>query len=306
MVGRVISVGDIMVDVIIFSQVYPMVGGDSYVRNVLIDQGGSAANFASAIARLGIGVSIVGKVGSDWFGKFLVSRLKRFNVDVSNVIFSKGRTGVVFTIVDGNGERTMLSYRGVNVRLRPDEVSEECIGSAELLYVSGYSLIKRPQSDAVMKCIELAKKNNMLISFDPGQLISLVKPSIIRRVLRDVNIIMPNASELRFLSEGENLLERVKSLVSAGVNIVGLKLGEKGCLISDGRKFVNVSAFNVRPVNVTGAGDVWNAAFIYSLLNGFDMEYAGRFSNAAAALFISRLRKRFPTRREIEKFLVSK
>lgn len=302
--GRVVSVGDVVVDVIIFSRVFPSVGGDSEVDNLLIDQGGSVGNFASAVASLGMDVSVVGKVGSDWFGRFLVSRLKGFGVDVSCVRFDRSiSTGIVFTIVDSNGERTMLSYRGANVGLSPDEVGEEYVKGARLLHVSGYGLIRSPQRDAVMKCIELAKRDNVLISFDPGQLVSSIDRSILYKVLGSADIVLPNVSELRFLSNSSDLMDGVRFLMGMGVRVVGLKLGREGCLIASGEDFVNVKAFNVKAVNVTGAGDVWDAGFIYSFLNGFDMEYAGRFANAVAALFISSAYKKFPKIHEVKSFL---
>jgi len=68
-------------------------------------------------------------------------------------------------------------------------------------------------------------------------------------------------------------------------------------------KYVNIKAFNVKPMNVTGAGDVWNAGFIYSLLNDFNIEDAGKFANATAALFISNAYKKFPKIHEIKNFL---
>jgi len=132
--NRVVSVGDIIVDIIIFSHTFPSIGSDTEVSDLLIDQGGSAANFASAIASLGMKTSIIGKVGNDWFGRFLVSKLRRLGVDTSYVKFDKKiNTGIAFTIVNSNNERTMLSYRGANVKLSPNEINEECIKNAKLL-----------------------------------------------------------------------------------------------------------------------------------------------------------------------------
>jgi ribokinase len=301
---RVVSVGDISADIVIFSHVYPKVGEDYEVSDFLIDQGGSAANFASAIAGLGVDVSVIGKVGSDWFGRFLVLKLKESGVDVRYVRFDrKVRTGVVFIIVDSYGERTMLSYRGANVRLRPDEIDEGCVKGVELLHVSGYSLIKGTQRDAVMKCIRLAKRNGVLVSFDPGQLVGSIERFVLYDVLKNVDMVMLNVSELKFLSGDVDLMGGVKFLMGMGVRVVGLKLGGRGCLIANGLGVVNVKAFDVKVVNVTGAGDVWDAGFVYSFLNGFSMEYAGRFANAVAALFISNSYKRFPKRDEVEDFL---
>jgi len=304
---EVISIGDITTDVLTFVSAYPRLGQDVNALGLKIDVGGSAANFAVAVKRLGIGSGLIGKVGDDRFGNFAISELKKEGVDVSHVAVEKGASsGMVVSIVDREGERTMFSHRGANVRLRPDEINPKYIRKAKLLHISGYALVQSPQREAALKCARLAKESGILTSFDPGPLIHLANPATIRRILKLTDAVLPNSDEARSLFKCRNISRSVEILLNAGPKIVGLKLGKRGCLIARGDNRIRIPAFRVKVVDTTGAGDAWGAGFMSALLEGpADLGRAGRFGNATAALAIQKegVRASLPTKREVEDFL---
>ena len=305
---EVISIGDVTTDVLISVPTYPKLGHDVNALKLEMDLGGSAANFAVAMTRLGISSGLIGKVGDDWFGNFAISGLKKEGVDVSHIAVEKGAgSGMVVSVIDRNGERTMFSYRGANVRLKPNEIDPQYIRKAKLLHISGYTLVQSPQREAALKCAQLAKESGILISFDPGPLIHLAKPSAVRRILRLTDVLLPNSNEIRSLFKSRDISRCVKTLLNAGPTIIGLKLGKRGCLIARGDVRIRIPAFKVKVVDTTGAGDAWGAGFMAALLQApANLERAGKFANAAAALLIGKegARAPLPGRREVEDFLV--
>lgn len=304
---EVISIGDVTTDILIFVPTYPRLSQDVNASKLEMDLGGSAANFSVAIARLGISSALIGKVGDDWFGDFAISEFKKEGIDVSHVAVEKGAgSGMVVSVIDRNGERTMFSYRGANVRLKPNEIDPQYIRKAKLLHLSGYALVQSTQREAALKCAQLARESGILTSFDPGPLIHLAKLAVVRRILRLTDVLLPNSDEIRSLSKHRNISQCVGTLSNAGPRIVGLKLGKRGCLVARGDVRIRIPAFKVRVVDTTGAGDAWGAGFMAALLREpANLERAGKFANATAALAISKIgaRASLPSKREVEDFL---
>jgi ribokinase len=279
-----ISLGDAAVDLIAFVSEHPRFGGDSQISVLERHPGGSAANFAVAMARLGISSGLISKVGSDEAGRFLRDSLKRESVDVTHLKREDGATGTIFVIVDRSGQRTMLSFRGVNVRLLPEEIARGYIAGSRLLHVSGYSLLRAPQCDAALTAMKYAKEANVRISLDPSPLVRLAERKLVAETLELVDLLLPNEAEAKYLSRKRNIRDAGRTLLEKGTSIVAMKLGPKGCLVMDENEELHVPAFNVETIDTTGAGDAYNAGFLVGHLKGWDLKRSAEFANAAAAL----------------------
>jgi ribokinase len=279
-----ISLGDTAVDLIASVPEHPRFGGDSQITVLERHAGGSAANFAVAMARLGISSGLISKVGSDEAGRFLRGGLKREGVDVTHLKREDGATGTIFVIVDRSGQRTMLSFRGVNVRLLPEEIPREYIAGSRLLHVSGYSLVRAPQCDAALTAMKYAKEANVRISFDPSPLVRLAGRKMLTETLGLVDLLLPNEAEAKYLSRKKNIRNAGRTILEKGASIVAMKLGQKGCLVMDKNDEFHVPAFNVETIDTTGAGDAYNAGFLAGHLKGWDLKRSAEFANAAAAL----------------------
>jgi ribokinase len=301
-----ISLGDTAVDLVASVSEHPRFGGDSEISVLERHPGGSAANFAVAMARLGISSGLISKVGSDEAGRFLRDGLKREGVDVSHLKQEDGATGTIFVMVDRSGQRTMLSFRGVNVRLLPEEIPREYIAGSRLLHVSGYSLVHAPQCDAALAAMEYAKEANVRISLDPSPLIHLVGRKVLAETLGLVDLLLPNEGEAKYLSRKKSIRNAGRTLLEKGVSIVAMKLGPKGCLVMDQNDEFHVPAFNVETIDTTGAGDAYNAGFIAGHLREWDLKRSAEFANAAAALKTMKggARNGLPRIGELEAFMV--
>lgn len=304
----VISIGDITTDILLYISNYPNRGQDVKASKFRIDLGGSATNFAVAMRRLGLSSGIIGKVGDDKLGDLAVAELKKEKVDISHVGIEKGApTGLVISVVDRYGERTMFSARGANDRLRPEEVDVKYVRKAKLLHISGYSLISDISRKTVFKYAQVAKENGALISFDPGPLLRLIKPRIIFQILNLVDVFLPNAAELKMISKGESFVRSIDYVLNHGPKIIGLKLGRKGCIIAQKGEKVIIPAFRVNVIDTTGAGDAWGAGFLTAILlnpHGSLKDW-GRLANATAALSVKKegASSSMPKMHEVKVFL---
>jgi len=300
-----ISLGDTSVDLIASVSRYPRCGGDSEIPVLQRHPGGSAANFAVAMARLGISAGLISKVGSDETGEFLRDGLRREDVDASHLKQENGTTGTVLVIVEKSGQRTMLSFRGVNVRLLPEEISREYVAGSRLLHVSGYSLVRAPQCDAALTAMKYAKEANVRISLDPSPLVHLAERKVLAETLEFVDVLLPNEAEAKYLSRKANIRNAGRTLLEKGASIVAMKLGAKGCLVMSEHEVFRVPPFNVETIDTTGAGDAFNAGFSAGYLKGWNLKRSADFANAAAALKTMKggARNGLPRMDELEAFM---
>lgn len=302
---RVIALGDANVDLIASAESLPARGEEILIRNLEMHAGGSAANLAVAVSRLGVRSGFIGKVGDDLFGHFLIKHFRREGVNISQLrISDEAPTGLVFCIITNDGERTMFTSRGVNVNLSPDEIDVEYIKGADVLHLSGYALLKDPQRSAALKALEAAKEGKLFISFDVGVLAPMEVGNLARSISGSVNLLFLNELEAKWLT-GASPRSAAEKLLKLGLEIVALKLGSKGCLVLTKEDRISVPAFVVKTVNSTGAGDAFNAGFLVGFMEGWNLEEIARFANAAGAIKVTRVgaASALPTRREIEAFM---
>jgi len=126
------------------------------------------------------------------------------------------------------------------------------------------------------------------ISFDPGIIYAQRGIDELKPILTHVDILLLNKTEIEELT-GLNYRDGASELISMGISVVVVKLGEDGCYITDGSKEIAVPSFKVEVVDTTGAGDAFNAGFLYGFLKGKDLEECGRLGNLVASRCIQKL-----------------
>lgn len=284
-INRVTCFGDINVDIIMSVNRYPQAGGDAMANQVRICPGGSIANTAIVLAKLGFLVKIISKVGRDPWADISLLPLSELGIDLEDVSWDPDdSTGLIFIPVLPSGERTMFSYRGANVRKSPDEISEDILNGSTWLHISSYNFLVNPQKDATWKVIEIARSIKIDISVDIG-----VEPA--RNAVDDIKEVIPHLSLIVLsLEEAREILGNVSpetainQLVSMGVKMVGIKLGRDGCIVGDQEGISRIPGMPIQAVDTTGAGDAFCAGLIYAQQSGFLLETAGFLANALGAL----------------------
>ena len=259
---------------------------ESFVVEFKESCGGSAANTIVGLARLGLKTGYVGKVADDREGNLLLGDFKTESVDTNGIIISKsGQSGVVMGFVDKKGERALYVAPGVNDTIDLKEVSTDYVKQIKLLHLT--SLVGEKSFKAQKKLAEQLLAD-VKVSFDPGILYAKKGLSALRPIIKRAFAMLPNETELKLLT-GKKCENGVKMLLAEGVKIVGVKLGWKGCFISNGEESYVIEPFKVKVVDTTGAGDAWNAGFLYGLLENKSLLECGRLGNLVASKCVTKM-----------------
>jgi len=248
--------------------------------------GGSAANTAVGLARLGVRTGYIGKVAKDREGRLLLEAFRREDVDAGGIVISdSGRSGVVMGYVDLKGERALYVDPGVNNLLDFEEINVEYAAGAEILHLT--SFIGDKSFEAQKRLVE--SLSDVRVTLDPGSLYARrgfkeLKPIIVR-----CYAFLPNEAELRLLTRAKDYLEGARLLIEEGVNIVAVKLGRRGCYVTDGTEEHLIEPYKVDVVDTTGAGDAFNAGFLYGLVRGKPLRVCGLLGNYMASRCITKM-----------------
>jgi len=258
---------------------------ESFVTDFKESPGGSAANTIVGLARLGLKTGYIGKVAEDREGELLLKDFREENVDTSGIIISKrGRSGVVMGYVDEKGERALYVDPGVNDLLEFKEINLEYAGRAKFLHLT--SFVGEKPFEAQKKLVKTLSEAK--ISFDPGALYARKSLTSLKPIIRRSFVMLPNEVEIRLLT-GKDYEGGSKTLIKEGVSLVAVKLGERGCYVTNGKERHFVEPYEKKLVDTTGAGDAFCAGFLYGLIKGRDLYECGRLGNFVAARCISKM-----------------
>ncbi len=292
-------------------------------RNFNMYLGGSPANIAVGLSKLGKKVGFIGKVSNDQFGTFVTDFFDEHNIDTSNIVRgSEGESlGLTFTEIKSESESSILMYRtGVaDLNLHPSEVNEDYIKKAKFLVVSGTALSKSPSREAVFVAVEYAKKHNVKVIFDVDYreyswANDFEIPIYYSLVAKSSDIILGSREEITLM---ENLIDKdnvddiksAKRLFACGNSIIIIKHGKEGsaCYTSNGETY-KVKPFPIKLLKSFGGGDGYASSFIYSLLQGKEIPKALEFATASASILVSAhsCSEAMPTVEEVEKFIKEK
>jgi len=248
--------------------------------------GGSAANTAAGLARLGLKVGYIGKVAKDREGLLLLEDFKREGVDPRGIIVSKeGRSGTVMGYVDQKGERALYVDPGVNDTTGFNEIDLKYASSAEFLHFT--SFVGEKPLEAQRRLVE-ALRGDVKLSLDPGDLYARKGLTVLKPLIRRSFVVLPNEREIRLLT-GRDYEEGARILMREGVHVVAVKLGGRGCYVTDGGESHLIEPFRVEVVDTTGAGDAFCTGFLYGLIKKKDLYECGRWGNFVASRCIQRI-----------------
>ena len=286
----VVVIGDLLVDVL--AEVGgPLARGTDTRASISVRAGGSSANMAVWLARLGVETHFVGKVGLDVFGRSLSEELGNEGVIPRLVEDPSAPTGKVVILVDETGERTMITDRSASQLLRPDDLPEDLFEAGRHLHLTGYGFSHPDSRGTVIEALNRASEANMTISVDPSSVAALedIGPEKFLRWTASADIIFPNLEEGALLAGVTTPQSIVARLRGVYPNVV-LKLGADGAIFSGrAEPSVRFPAIPARVVDTTGAGDAFCAAFLASWLSGDDPETSLRQSLKQASLVVGEI-----------------
>ncbi|MBS7608029.1 carbohydrate kinase family protein [Candidatus Bathyarchaeota archaeon] len=249
--------------------------------------GGSAANTIVGLAKLGCKVGFIGKVANDREGKMLLKDFRMEGVNTKGIIKAKtGRSGVVMGFVDQKGERALYVNPGVNDTIRFEEIDLDYVSKTKFLHLT--SFVGEESFESQKKLVE-SLPERVKVSLDPGELYARKGLQKLKPIISRCFVLMPNAKELAIMTGEEDYVAGAKTLLDAGVKIVAVKLGSRGCYVTNGRENHHIEAFKVKVVDTTGAGDAFCAGFLYGLINNKSLKDCGRLGNFVASRCITKM-----------------
>ncbi|MCD3259874.1 5-dehydro-2-deoxygluconokinase [Clostridium botulinum C/D] len=263
--------------------------------------GGSPANIAVGLARLGKKVGFIGTVSDDQFGKFVTDYFKNEGIDTSHISVAKNgeSLGLTFTEILSPTESSILMYRNgiADLQLSPEDIDEDYIKSAKMIVVSGTALAASPSREACFKAIEFAKKHGTKVLFDVDyreyNWKSLDEIAVYYSLAGKMSdIVMGSREEFdlmeRLMVESSTDIETADRWIGFGNKIVVIKHGKDGstAYTEDGQSF-SIKPFPIKLLKSFGGGDAYGSAFMYALLEGWEIIDALEFGSASAAMLVS-------------------
>jgi ribokinase len=287
---QVVALGDVNVDIIAHFSAYPAKGDDALASATEIHCGGSAANTAISLARMGISTSLIARVGPDSWALKVFSCLDEAGVLPSGLQRDPAvMTGLMYVVVTPDGERTILGHRGANVQTDPNQIPEEDFREAQLFHLSGYALLADPQRSAALRALEAACRYDLKIALDPGMAVPQEALDEMRALLPVVDILLPSLGEAQSLTGETEPRACADALLSAGAGTVALKLGRDGSLIATRDGCWWIPGFVVETRDSTGAGDNFDAGLLAGFLGGLSWYGAAMLGNAMGAMAAARV-----------------
>jgi sugar/nucleoside kinase (ribokinase family) len=278
-----VVVGEINPDLILQGNVTPAFGQvEQMLDDATLTIGSSSAIFACGAARLGLRVAFVGKVGADVFGQFMRDQLAARGVDVSGVVDDPGiRTG--FSVILSRGvDRAILTYSGSIAALHYDEIDLRLLDQAEHLHMGAYFMLDALRPD-VPRLFAEARRRGLTISIDTNYDPTERWDGGLHDTLAQVDVFLPNETELRAIARDDDV-DAALEKISQRVPTVGVKLGGRGGAARQAGQTVYAGALAVDVVDTTGAGDTFDAGFVYGYLRGWPIERTLRLACACGSL----------------------
>lgn len=284
---RVLVVGDVVNDIMVETRM-PLTHGEDNPAVITTRPGGSAANQAAWMARLGLDVVFAGRAGARDTA-FHRQELARFGAKPLLAADESVATGTIVVLTGGESERTMVTDRGANLRLRPADVPAALLDDAALLHLTGYSFFAAGTREVALGLLAEAGRRGVPFTVDPGSAAFLreLAPGTFLGWTRGAAVCFPNRDEAAVLACGADPAAMASAL-ACHYGVVVLKLGPDGALVAVAdAPPVKVPAQAATVRDTTGAGDAFCAGFLAAWLAGGDPVAAARSAARAAAMAVS-------------------
>lgn len=266
-----LNVGELLIDMI--SADY---SNDFQCDNYNKFFGGSPANIAINTRKLGINSHVVASVGEDGLGEFLINKLNNAGVGTKCVEVVDYSTSLVL-VTKSTGSPNPVFYRGADFHIYYTPELEQSLKNSKIIHFSSWPISMEPARGTVEKIIEVAKKENILICFDPNYHPMLWEKGhdgiqYIKSLIRKVDIIKPSEDDAERLFGKDTPENQIDKFIKLGAKLVIMTLGEKGAMVSNGVERITFDTFASKVVDTTGAGDAFWSGFYTAIIKGYSIK----------------------------------
>lgn len=296
--------GDVNIDLVVPGvESLPEPGSEVDVPIMETFVGGGAALFTLGVAKLGLKPVFQGSVGKDMYGEYIRNLFKELGVDDSLLLDSDTKeTGISISFTTEK-DRCFLTYRGTNEGISLKYMDLDKLPGAKHVHVTGYEGATN-HAEYLDMLTKIHAMGDVTVSFDVGWDMTGVWYEGIFDLLPMIDVLFMNETECQHYTRCDDIETGARKLAEkAGMAVI--KLGKTGAMaIKDGQKYF-APAYTVKAVDTTGAGDSFNAGFVYGFLQGLPMEECLKCGNGCGALSVTKLggNTGFPFRAELEKWI---
>lgn len=256
------------------------------VKEIYLATGGCASNTAVSLSKIGLKAGVIGKVGNDIFGDFVINYLKENGVDISTVSRSKEKaTSKTIILLTADEDRRFIHNFGANADFGLDDIDLNYVCQAKALYVGGYLVLPRLNQASLIKLFKLAKEKNISTFLDvvaPGPDPDLINQC--KEAFSYTDYFLPNQDEARILTGKEDPESQAEVFLKYNPEmVVVITMGREGALIRTKDKVIRSKVYKVDIVDPSGGGDAFDAGFIFGILQGWNLEKTLQFASAMGA-----------------------
>lgn len=284
-------IGETLIDFISVEETESLLEATTFQRFA----GGSPANIAANVAKLGGQAAVISKTGMGAFGQFLKAELGRAGVQTQYMVMDhRVRTSIIF-VSRTKGTPDFEPFRDADFRLEPREISEEAIARAKVVHASMWPLSREPARSAVEKAFVLAQEQGKLISLDPNYSPRIWPDTreareVIRHMMSYTTLTKPSLDDARRLfGEGQSPEHYIARFHEMGPRVVVFTMGGAGMILSVEGQQTFIPAQPVKVVDATGAGDSFWAGFLMALLDGHPLERCVLFAREIVGRKLARI-----------------
>jgi len=274
--------GEINPDLILTGNVTPEFGQvEKLVDSASLTIGSSSAIFACGAARLGLKVAFIGLCGGDVFGRFMLDEISKRNVDVSNVIVHSDEQTGLSVILNQSFDRAILTHPGLMAELRASDISDALLRQTRHLHVGSYFLQTKLQPDLsnlFRRAHSLGLTTSLDTNYDPSE-----KWLGFDELLPVTDVFLPNQTEALSITKSSDV-ESASRQLAQKAKLVAVKLGADGALACQNNSVTRVKSISINVVDTIGAGDSFDAGFIYGYLDNWELEKSLRLACVCGAL----------------------
>ncbi|SYW06333.1 ribokinase [Oenococcus oeni] len=300
LVNKVIVLGSLNVDTILKIKRFPNPGETLETLDKSSAAGGKGANQAVAAVRSGAQTTMIGQIGHDDLGKFMIDSLQNDHINVSPItVNGTVGTGTATVLLDENGQNCILVYGGANQKISPEDIKKisDNIKNSDFLI----SQFETPQN-ATKAAFEIAKENSLTTILNPAP-----ASKIDSSLLTLTDLIVPNETESAVLTgikitDEKSMIETAKAFSKMGIDNLIITIGDRGVFYSTKEKSELISAYHVKAVDTTAAGDTFIGALSSQLKKDLsNIKSAISFAQCASSITVQRLgaQPSIPTLNEI-------
>lgn len=280
-----VVIGDANIDLVVVGcNEVPQPGQEVFVDNMTMHVGGGAALFSVSLAKLGVRVAFNGVLGDDGYGQYIRDSFTKSGIDTRMIQTSKIHNTGISIAFNPDTDRSFITYAGSNAELRVDQLDLDFVAQGRHVHVTGY--MGRRNHEQYMALGRALKEKGVTLSSDVGWDDSGEWDKGIFELMKLFDVFLMNETEALHYTGMDNIEDSLRSMGEYCGHVV-VKLGEKGAMALKDGIITRLPGYSVEAVDTTGAGDSFNAGYLFGFLSGMDVTTSLSYGNACGALSVT-------------------